>query len=97
MVWNTFLQIVLSVFMWHFNRFTRPSWATGLFVALACLVAAAGGYIMFLEGKRVKSIEGVPLSQDDLERLEKDRENGVWHYNNLQDRAVDASSKHGGP
>ncbi|CAG9944095.1 unnamed protein product [Clonostachys rosea f. rosea IK726] len=87
MVWNTFLQIVLSVFMWHFNRFTRPSWATGLFVALACLVAAAGGYIMFLEGKRVKSIEGVPLSQDDLERLEKDRENGVWHYNNLQDRA----------
>jgi hypothetical protein len=42
------------------NRYQRPSWSTGLFVALACTVAALGGLMMFTEGKKVKKIEGVP-------------------------------------
>ncbi|KAI9759939.1 MAG: UDP-galactose transporter [Chaenotheca gracillima] len=68
-VWNTFMQIVLCIFMWHFNRYVRPSWSTGLFVALACIVAGLGGIMVFLEGKRVKNVEGVPeglptLSED---------------------------------
>jgi hypothetical protein len=58
MVWNTFLQAVLSGFMWGLNRYDRPSWSTGLFVALACTVAACGGIMIFVEGKKVKSIEG---------------------------------------
>ena len=29
MVLNTLLQAVLSFFMWHYNRFDRPTWATG--------------------------------------------------------------------
>lgn len=84
-VLNTCLQAVLSGFMWGFNREKRPSWSTGLFVALACIIAAAGGYMMFIEGKRVKGIEGVPVSEKDKERLRRDREQGVVHFNNIKD------------
>lgn len=90
MVWNTFLQAVLSGFMWGMNRYDRPSWSTGLFVALACIVAGIGGYIMFLEGKKVKSQEGVPVTEKDLRRLEQDRERGVYHYNNMEDKDLEA-------
>lgn len=84
MVWNTFLQAVLSGFMWGFNRYKRPSWSTGLFVALACIVAGCGGIMSFVEGKHVKAIEGVPVSEEDQERLKRDRELGVEHYNNIK-------------
>lgn len=95
MVANTFLQCVLSGFMWGMNRYNRPSWATGLFVALGCSVAGVGGFIMFLEGKAVKGIEGVPVSQKDMERLEQDREQGIWHFNNIQDKNLDVKGKQG--
>ncbi|RAL60800.1 hypothetical protein DID88_009905 [Monilinia fructigena] len=68
MVWNTFLQAVLSGFMWGLNRYDRPSWSTGLFVALACIVAACGGIMSFMEAKNVKAIEGVPVSDVDREK-----------------------------
>ena len=57
---NTFFQLVLCFYMWHYNRYTRPSWATGLFVAIGCVVAGLGGIMMFHEGKSVKKVEGVP-------------------------------------
>lgn len=95
MVANTFLQCVLSGFMWGMNRYDRPSWSTGLFVALGCGVAAVGGLFMFLEGKAVKGIEGVPVSNKDLERLERDREQGIWHFNNIQDKNLEAKGKKG--
>lgn len=41
---------------------------------------------MFLEGKKVKSIEGVPISEEDQKLLQQDRERGVWHYNNIKDK-----------
>lgn len=62
--WNTFFQIVLCFYMWHYNRHTRPSWATGLFVALACIVAGAAGVMEFVEGKAVKKVEGVPVKKE---------------------------------
>ncbi|KAG6018359.1 hypothetical protein E4U43_002517 [Claviceps pusilla] len=93
MVANTFFQCVLSGFMWGMNRYDRPSWSTGLFVALGCLVAGVGGFIMFLEGKAVKGIEGVPVSQQDKNRLDRDRERGIWHYNNLQDKDLKAEKR----
>ncbi|KAI9862682.1 MAG: hypothetical protein M1813_004178 [Trichoglossum hirsutum] len=65
---NTVLQAVLSGFMWGYNRYTRPSWSTGLFVALACIVAAAAGIMSAVEGKKVKKIEGVPWGEDDLRK-----------------------------
>ncbi|KAK6585529.1 hypothetical protein PZA11_002256 [Diplocarpon coronariae] len=83
MVWNTFLQAVLSGFMWGLNRYDRPSWSTGLFVALACIVAACGGIMSFIEGKHVKAVEGIPVSEADQERLRRDRELGIVHYNNI--------------
>ncbi|CAK7200361.1 hypothetical protein SEUCBS139899_003056 [Sporothrix eucalyptigena] len=81
---NTFLQAVLSGFMWGMNRYNRPSWSTGLFVALGCLAGAFGGLGMFVEGKRVKGIEGVPLTDEDRAKLAHDRELGIYHYNNLK-------------
>lgn len=86
MVWNTFLQAVLSGFMWGMNRYDRPSWSTGLFVGLACVVAAMGGIMMFMEGKKVKGIEGVPLTDRDRKKLAEDRELGIPHYNNIKDK-----------
>jgi hypothetical protein len=84
-VWNTFLQAVLSGIMWGLNRYDRPSWATGLFVALACIVAACGGIMIFMEGKKVKGWEGIPVSEKDQERLKMDRELGIEHINNIND------------
>lgn len=49
-VWNTFFQCCLAGFMWGMNRFNRPSWSTGLFVALACIVAGVGGVASYIEG-----------------------------------------------
>ena len=72
-VLNTFLQALLSGFMWGFNRYNRPSWSTGLFVALACIVAALGGLMCFQEGKRVKAVEGIPPDEAEvLKDVEKD-------------------------
>ncbi|KAF2878246.1 hypothetical protein BDV95DRAFT_15910 [Massariosphaeria phaeospora] len=62
-VWNTFFQIVLCVYMYRWNRHNRPSWATGTFVALGCIVAGAGGIMMYHEGKSVKKVEGVPMPE----------------------------------
>ena len=60
---NTFLQAVLSGFMWGLNRYDRPSWSTGLFVALASIVAAMAGIMQFQEGKKIKKVEGVPVDE----------------------------------
>ncbi|KAF2198136.1 hypothetical protein GQ43DRAFT_379395 [Delitschia confertaspora ATCC 74209] len=62
-MWNTFFQVVLCFYMYHYNRYDRPSWATGLFVALGCIVAGLGGIMMYIEGKAVKKIEGVPAGK----------------------------------
>ncbi|RKK67907.1 hypothetical protein BFJ69_g14092 [Fusarium oxysporum] len=93
MVWNTFFQCCLAGFMWGMNRYNRPSWATGLFVGLGCMVAAVGGIIIFIEGKKVKGIEGVPISDKDIQQLQEDREKGIWHYNNIKDKDLTEDAK----
>lgn len=93
MIWNTLFQCVLSGVMWGMNRYTRPSWSTGLFVALGCIVAGVGGIMMFIEGRHVKSIEGVPLTDRDRERLARDQERGIPHYNNIKDKPLDKKEK----
>ena len=75
-VLNTFLQAVLCGFMWGLNRYNRPSWSTGTFVALACIVAALAGLMVFKEGKRVKAVEGVPATEDDL-KIQRDLEREI--------------------
>ena len=73
-VWNTILQTILCGFMWGMNRFHRPGWLTGLLISTGCIVAMIAGWIMFKEGKNVKKIEGVPVSQEDQEILRQMRE-----------------------
>ena len=92
-VWNTFMQCCLSGFMWGMNRYDRPSFAVGLFVGLAMVLAAIGGLQVFFEGKRVKGVEGVPLSDADRRRLALDRERGVSHYNNIKDKKPKPENK----
>lgn len=61
---NTAFQVVLCGFMWEMTRYNRPSWATGLFIALACIIAGVGGIVAYIEGGRVKRIEGLPKKTD---------------------------------
>jgi len=70
---NTLLQIVLCGCMWGLNRFNRPGWVTGLLISTACIVAMIGGWYIFAEGKRVKKIEGVPVSEEDQAILKEMR------------------------
>jgi len=86
MVLNTLGQCALCGIMWGMNRYNRPSWATGFLVAIASVVAMAGGYVEFSEGKKVNAVEGVPLKQRDMDRLAQDKELGIPHYNNIKDK-----------
>lgn len=83
MVLNTFLQCVLCGFMWGYDRFQRPSWATGTFIALACIVAGLGGLMTFQEAKKVKAVEGIP--PDNAEALQ-DIEKGAELKQERKDR-----------
>ena len=74
MVANTVLQTILCGFMWGENRFHRPGWVTGLLISTGCIVAMIGGWVMFKEGKKVKKVEGVPVSAEDQEILRQMRE-----------------------
>lgn len=78
-VWNTFFQCCLCGFMWGQDRYDRPPWSTGLFVALACIIAGVGGVVSYVEGRKVKRVEGVapePLaSAGDGSALEQARTN----------------------
>lgn len=65
---NTYLQAVLAGFMWGYNRIDRPPWATGLFVALACGVAIAGGGVVWWEGRKLKKMEDRVRQGEDQER-----------------------------
>lgn len=58
-VWNTLFQVCLCGFMWGMSRFDRPSWSTGLFIGLSCIVSSIGGIMSFIEAKKIKKIEGV--------------------------------------
>ncbi|KAK7524012.1 hypothetical protein IWZ03DRAFT_366131 [Phyllosticta citriasiana] len=75
-VWNTFFQCCLAGFMWAMNRYDRPPWSTGLFVALACGVAGMGGISMFNEGKRIKKVEGIPMESWQGKKEYRDLETG---------------------
>ncbi|KAJ9630819.1 hypothetical protein H2203_001344 [Taxawa tesnikishii (nom. ined.)] len=91
-VWNTFLQACLCGFMWGMNRYNRPSWSTGLFIALACIIAGVGGIMMFVEGKAVKKVEGVPVKTE--QRIE-DIEAGI-EMKRQQRRSHESSRKQPG-
>lgn len=70
-IWNTVFQTCLCGFMWGMNRYDRPSWSTGFFIACACVIAGAGGIVSFQEGKKIKRVEGVNPSPAVMAELEK--------------------------
>lgn len=65
-MWNTIIQGFLAGFMWGYNRFTRASWAVGLFITLGCLTGIFAGIMVFVEGKKVKRAEGIPIHEYDV-------------------------------
>ncbi|KAJ9637226.1 hypothetical protein H2199_007512 [Coniosporium tulheliwenetii] len=91
-VWNTFFQIALCVCMWAYNRIERPAWSTGLFVALACGVAGAAGIMMFVEGKKVKKVEGVPPK---VEQKVRDVEEGMEMRDEVDKKGAAKAKKEG--
>jgi hypothetical protein len=71
-MWNTILQIFLATFMWTYNRFNRPSWAVGLFISLGCLTGIFAGIMVYIEGKKVKKAEGIPIQEYDVPESEEE-------------------------
>jgi hypothetical protein len=70
-LWNTIFQAFLCGVMWGYNRHNRPSWTTGLFITLGCLTGIFAGILVFIEGKKVKKAEGIPIQEYDvLESIE---------------------------
>ncbi|KAL5612543.1 hypothetical protein BROUX41_004358 [Berkeleyomyces rouxiae] len=90
---NTIFQILLSAFMWGMNRFDRPGWVTGFLVSMGIGTGIIVGILIFVEGKRVKGVEGVPLTDRDIAKLNRDKELGISHYNNIDDKKPKVSSE----
>lgn len=53
-IMNSVFQVLLCFVMWHYNRFTRPGWTTGVLIAASFSCVIVAGIIMFLEAKRIK-------------------------------------------
>lgn len=63
---NIVFQAVLVGVMWGYNRFDRPSYSSGLFLALALASAAVSSLMALFEGQRVKRIEGKSAKETDF-------------------------------
>lgn len=70
MIWmyvaNIVFQAVLVGVMWGYNRFNRPTWASGVFVALTLGAAASAGLMSWLESRKVRKVEGAPVAEETL-------------------------------
>lgn len=64
-IFNSVFQVLLCFVMWHYNRFTRPSWSTGLLIAASFLCVIIAGIVMFVEARKIK----VYLFQTGRERV----------------------------
>ncbi|KIW67592.1 hypothetical protein PV04_06830 [Phialophora macrospora] len=96
-LWNTIFQVLLCVWMWHWNRFDRPSWGTGVWITMGCLVAIFAGVVAFREGMRVKKIEGIPVQEYDvLESVEDFQERMAKEAKKLEKHEHHRHFRHGG-
>ncbi|KAI2630460.1 hypothetical protein GGS21DRAFT_202129 [Xylaria nigripes] len=85
-IWYIIFQGFLSGFMWALSRYNRPTWIMALFLALTIITSSSAGVMEFKQVMNVKAIEGVPLTKRDRERLARDIELGIPHYNNFKDK-----------
>lgn len=65
-LWNTLIQAALAGIMWGMNRFNRPSWATGFLISIGCITGIVAGVVVFIEGSKVKKVEGIPVKEYDV-------------------------------
>ncbi|KAI1824803.1 hypothetical protein F4861DRAFT_227505 [Xylaria intraflava] len=92
-IWYIIFQAFLSGFMWGLSRYDRPPWTTALFFGLTFLTSSAAGIMEFTQTMNVKAIEGVPVTKADIERLARDKELGIPHYNNLGDKDLSEEAR----
>ncbi|KAI1423804.1 hypothetical protein F5Y12DRAFT_507628 [Xylaria sp. FL1777] len=92
-IWYVILQGVLSGFMWALSRYDRPAWTTGVFFALTLTMSTAVRIIEIRQVLSVRAIEGVPLTKRDIQRLARDKELGIPHYNNIKDKDPEKKAK----
>lgn len=85
-IWYIIFQGFLSGFMWALSRYDRPPWTTGVFFALTFLTSSVAGIMEVVQVLGVRAIEGVPLTKRDIQRLARDKELGIPHYNNIKDK-----------
>ncbi|KAI0971745.1 hypothetical protein F4678DRAFT_73408 [Xylaria arbuscula] len=85
-IWYIIFQGFLGGFMWALSRYNRPPWTTGLFFALTFITSSSAGIMEAAQVLNVRTIEGVPLTRRDIERLARDKELGIPHYNNFRDK-----------
>jgi Protein of unknown function (DUF2985) len=72
---NTVFQACLAGAMWGLNRFTRPSWVTGFLISMGFIVGIVAGLVVFIEGKKIKKVEGIPVEENEVEEdVEKGQE-----------------------
>ncbi|RWA11109.1 hypothetical protein EKO27_g4007 [Xylaria grammica] len=85
-IWYIIFQGFLAGFMWALSRYNRPPWTTGLFFALTFITSSAAGIMEASQVLNIRAIEGVPLTKRDIQRLARDKELGIPHYNNIKDK-----------
>ncbi|KAJ2981615.1 hypothetical protein NUW58_g6648 [Xylaria curta] len=91
--WYVVFQAFLSGIMWGMSRYDRPPWATGFLFALTFITSSAAGGMEVAQVMRVKAIEGVALTKTDIQRLARDKELGIPHYNNMYDENTEEKER----
>jgi hypothetical protein len=95
-LWNTIFQGALAGCMWGLNRYNRPSATTGIFITCGCIVAIIAGIVVFIEGKKIKAVEGIPVHEYDVfetveERMENQEKEAKKHK---KDKKAKKDKKH---
>lgn len=86
-------QAALSGVMWFLSRYNRPPWTTGFLFALTFITSSTAGIIEVMQVLNVRAIEGVQLTKRDIQRLARDKELGIPHYNNIRDKDLDEEER----
>lgn len=78
---NTFSQAALCGLVWGIEKKDRNTGGVAALIALGCVSGAIAGLVTFLQGRRVKLIEGVSVAEDPdsdgLKTMESTEEKGL--------------------
>lgn len=69
-VLNTLFQAALCGLVWGVSKNKRSTAGVAVMITLGCVSGLVAGLVTFVQGRRVKNIEGIPVPEDpDSERL----------------------------